>query len=628
VVKKTMATERPTLIYDGDCGFCRRWVEVWRLWTGERIAYLPSQSRGSEFPQITDEMVKDSVVFVDPSGQTAVGAEAVFRSLAVDRAKSWLLWCYRRVPGFAPLTEWFYRHVAQRRMLFSRWTRWVLGKDVSHHQYFISRRVFLFFLGIIYCVAFLSFGSQIQGLIGSEGILPAARFLSFISGRAEHPHWAVPTLFWLNSSDAWLSGVCWLGAALGMALCAGYGGPAVTALLWLLYLSLFSVGQVFLGYQWDILLLETGFLAIFLTPLSWIPARAMQTRPSTLVLWMFRWLTFRLMFESGMVKYLSGDPAWRDGSAMGYHYWSQPLPVPLSYWAAQLPAWFQRESTFVMFVIELGVPFLVFFPNPIRMLAAMVLIGFQILILSTGNYGFFNLLTIALCFLLIADHYWPGWLKRRLLPQGYGDPKVARRYWPGFLLLPIMAVVFFQSVTNMRHRLDEDWEEPAWMQKVSSHLGPLHLANAYGLFAVMTKSRPEITVEGSQNGEDWRPYLFKYKPNSLQEIPPFLPGHMPRLDWQMWFAGLRPPMRYGVWFDQFLIRLLEGSKPVLALLKENPFPEGPPKRIRARVANYYFNKVSERRETGNYWWVGPSQPYSPVYVKEGEKILKMSPSNL
>jgi predicted DCC family thiol-disulfide oxidoreductase YuxK len=623
-----MASMRPTLIFDGDCGFCRRWVELWRLWTGDRVEYLAAQSRGERFAQIPEERLRESVALVAPDGGISFGAEAVFQTLAVDSSKSWLSWCYRQLPGFAPVSEWFYRHVAHRRTLFSQWTRWILGKNISYHQYFIARRVFFFALGLIYVCAFLSYGVQIRGLNGSDGILPAQLFLSAVGRRIEHPHWAVPTLFWIHCSDAWLSGVCWLGAALGLLMCLGYGGVIVTALLWFLYLSLFSVGQIFLGYQWDILLMETGFLAIFLTPFSWTPSRALQTRPSTLVLWMFRWLLFRLMFQSGMVKFLSGDPSWRDGTALNYHYWTQPLPNPLSYWMAQLPAWFQRESTFVMFLFELGVPSLIFFPQPIRLVAALGMIFFQCLILLTGNYGFFNLLAIALCLLLIADHYWPRWLRERLLPQGYEDSRIGKTFWSGFLLIPILAVIFSLSLSTMRDRLASEREETGWYEKWSEHLAPFHLANAYGLFAVMTKSRPEITIEGSRDGTEWQPYRFKYKTNGPREIPPFFLGHMPRLDWQMWFAGLRPPMHYGFWFDQFLQKLLAGSRPVLALLEENPFPEGPPKMVRARVANYYFSKPAEKRETGNYWWVWPSEPYSPVYVKEGEKILKLPSSQM
>lgn len=621
--------KRPTLIFDGDCGFCRRWVDLWRGWTGDKVDYVPSKTRGDRFPQVSDAMVKDSVVLVDGEGRMFLEAEAVFATLAVDPSKAWLSWCFRHLPGFAAVSNGFYRWVARRRMAFSQLTRWFLGKDPSYHQYFIARRVFLFALGLIYAVAFFSYGVQVQGLNGSRGILPAASFLAAVGPRLEHPFLSLPSLFWINSSDLFLSGVCYTGVVLGLLLAAGWGSFFVSAALWFLYLSLFSVGQIFLGYQWDILLLEAGFLAIFLTPLGGSPGKAGQTRPSTFVLWMFRWLLFRLMLQSGMVKLLSGDPSWRDGSAMSYHYWSQPLPNPLSYWASLLPAWFQRESTFLMFVIELGLPFFIFFPSPIRRLAAFGLIGFQLLLMATGNYGFFNLLTIALCLLLIADHYWPAWLKRRLLPNGYGAPGVGKRFWRRYLLIPVLIPVLVLSVLRMEDRFSRGREAPGWLNRITHRLAPFQLSNSYGLFAVMTKRRPEITVEGSMDGVDWRAYRFKYKPNGAREIPPFLIGHMPRLDWQMWFASLRPPMRYRYWFDQFLTRLLEGSPPVLGLLEDNPFPEAPPKMVRAIVADYRFAPYGEFKKTGDYWTVGAYLPYSPVYeLGEDGKVERYAPSSL
>jgi len=617
-----MTSKRPTLIFDGDCGFCRRWVDMWRQWTGDQVEYLASQKRGDRFPKITEEMVQDSVVYVDSDGKLYQEAEAVFRSLAIIPSKRWLLWCYRKLPGFAPLSNWFYKLVARRRMVFSQWTRWYRGKDPSYHQYFAGRRVFFILLGLIYLVAFLSFGVQIQGLIGTDGILPAGRFLEMVGQRAEHPFWVVPTLFWINSSDLWLQGACWIGAALAVLMMAGFGSLWVSLALWLLYLSLFSVGQVFLGYQWDILLLETGFLAIFLTPLSLFRSKNSETRPSILILWMFRWLLFRLMFQSGIVKLLSGDSSWRDGTAMTYHYWTQPLPNTISYWVHQLPNWVQRETTFLMFLFELGVPFFIFFPNPIRFVAALLILVFQLLILLTGNYGFFNLLAIALCVLLIADRYWPVWLRRRILPAGYTDPKVGRRFWSRFIVVPVSLLIFFLSVVTMERRLDQKITPPNWAQELTYLLSPLHLSNSYGLFAVMTKQRPEITVEGSEDGENWQAYQFRYKPNGPKDIPPILPGHMPRLDWQMWFSGLRPPMRYRFWFDQFLRKLLEGSPAVLGLLKENPFPDKPPKMVRARVANYYFSDSALKGETGDYWVPGPYGPYAPIYEKVNGEVFR------
>ncbi|MDX1386235.1 MAG: lipase maturation factor family protein [bacterium] len=605
--------EKPVLIYDGHCGFCKRWAEVWREWTGHRVEYIASQKLGERFPDLPREWCEDSVVYVDEAGNYYQNSEAVFRSLQLAPGKEWLLPLYHKVPGFAFLSDWFYRRVANNRMFFSKITRWYAGKDPSYRNYFIARRVFLLCLGIIYLVAFSSLGSQVSGLLGEQGILPAGEFLQFIRERySGNPYLSLPTLFWIQSGDLWLQSLCWLGAFMGLLMALGWGGPLVSFLAWYFYLSLYLVGQSFLGFQWDILLLETGFLAIFLSPWSWGNRNAIQTRPSVIVLFLYRWLLFRLMFQSGMVKLFSGDSSWRDMTAMNYHYETQPLPNPISYWVHQLPEWVQRESTLLMLVMEIGVPFLVFFPNPIRMAAALILGCFQILIIFTGNYGFFNLLTLALCVLLIADRYWPKWLHKRILPEGYFAESVGRRYWRGWVVLPLAGVILFLSTFSTWGKMDRDYSPPDWYKKVAQVLGPYQITNSYGLFAYMTKSRPEITVEGSEDGENWKTYGFKYKPGPLKRRPPWLLGHMPRLDWQMWFASLRPPGRAPYWFNNFAVRLLEGSQPVLDLLEDNPFPDKPPKYIRATVANYYFSNPELKRETGEWWIAGPEKIYFPA----------------
>lgn len=604
---------RPVLIYDGDCGFCKRWVEMWREWTGERVEYTASQQLGNRFPDLPREWCQESVVFVDLDGRYYQNSEAVFRSLKLAPGKEWLLPLYHKVPGFALISDWFYRRVANHRMFFSKITRWYVGKEPGYRNYFVARRMFFLFLGIIYLIAFSSLGVQVRGLLGEQGILPVGEFLNFIRERyTGNPYVGLPTLFWLHSGDLWLQVICWTGAALGIVMALGWGGPLISFLAWYFYLSLYLVGQSFLSFQWDILLLETGFLAIFLSPLSWRGRGAAQTRPSVIMLFLYRWLLFRLMFQSGMVKLFGGDLSWRKLTALTYHYETQPLPNPISYWAHRLPDWFQRESTLFMFVIEIGVPFLIFFPNPIRLVAALILAFFQILIILTGNYGFFNLLTLALCVLLIADRYWPRWLRKRLLPKGYFVEGVGKRFWPGWVTIPVATIILFLSIFSTWSRIDRDYIPPEWYQKVAQVLGPYQLANSYGLFAHMTKSRPEITVEGSDDGEHWLPYRFKYKPGPLKRRPPWVPGHMPRLDWQMWFAALRPPGRSPYWFNNFAVRLLEGSQPVLDLLEKNPFPEHPPKWVRATVANYYFSNPELKKVTGEWWISGPEEIYFPA----------------
>jgi lipase maturation factor 1 len=478
--------------------------------------------------------------------------------------------------------------------------------------YFLTRRIFLSFLGLIYLAAFVSLAVQIKGLVGSHGILPAAKILERIALQTgAERYWYLPTLFWLNSSDLFLQLLCYLGAGLSLLLAAGFAQAPILFLLWLFYLSLFNIGNVFLGYQWDILLLEVGFLSIFFAPLGLSSRWEGTSPPSTPVLWLLRWVLFRLMFQSGMVKWLSGDPAWHHFTALQFHYETQPLPTWIGYYAHQLPAWFQRFSCVAMFIIELAVPFLIFTPRRLRMAGGFILIGFQVLIMATGNYNFFNLLTIALCLLLFDDLAWPRRLREIFFSRLAQEPTRTPRYWSRFVILPLCALILVLSLGPSERRLFPDFEWPTPLQKISEWLSPLHLVNGYGLFAVMTQPRDEITIEGSRDGKIWLPYEFKWKPGDLQRRPGFVEPHQPRLDWQMWFAALEP-YRPHSWFQNFMIRLLEASPEVLALLKTNPFPDHPPRYLRAMISTYHFTDLATKHATGRWWEKGEERPYSPV----------------
>ena len=318
------------------------------------------------------------------------------------------------------MSEAAYRLVADHRGFFSRLTRLAWGRDPEPSSYVLSRWVFLRLLGLVYVIAFLSLRVQVVGLIGAHGILPAGNFLQAVQRDfGSEGYRLFPTLAWISSSDAALKLLCSVGALFGLLVMLGVvTGPAL-ALAWLCYLSLVTVGQDFLSFQWDILLLEAGFLAIFLAP--WRPLeppwRSGASSVSTTVVWLGRWLLFRLMFLSGAVKLLSGDPTWRNLTALEYHYWTQPLPTPVAWYAAQLPAWFQKMSVVGVFTLELGVPFLIFTPRRFRRLGAGLIVGFQLLIALTGNYCFFNLLTIILCVLLLDDSFFSRWLPTGLVDR-------------------------------------------------------------------------------------------------------------------------------------------------------------------------------------------------------------------
>lgn len=613
----------PLVIFDGDCGFCRRNVEGWKILLGDRVQFAPSQEVVDQYPQIPYETYEQTVVLVEGDGKFYTGAEAVYRIMALAPGKGGWLWCYRRIPGFAWITEWGYKHVAHHRMAASRWTGWMVGRNLEPSSYYFTRQIFLSSLGLIYLIAFFSLAIQMQGLVGSQGILPLGDFLAMVQDKVgEGSFWRVPTIFWLGQGDVFISWVCWMGVLLSFLLVLGIAPILILPLLWFLYLSLYGAGQVFLGYQWDILLLETGFLAIFLSPWSINPLNALKTRPSRTVLFLFQWLLFRFMFESGVVKILSGDSSWRDMTALQYHFESQPLPTWVGYWAHWLPSWILRESTLAMYGIELLVPFLIFFPRRIRVFGAILLILLQLGIMLTGNYGVFNILTIALCFILIPDQMWPKALTKKYFSfLGTHDPRGIRA-WPKWILLPLAVVLIVISLYHAERKITPYDFLGYHLEKVIKPFLPFHLANSYGLFAVMTKIRHEVTIEGSNDAKTWYPYRFKYKPGPLNRRPGFMEPYMPRLDWQMWFAALHPPNRFRPWFQKFMIRLLEGSPQVNRLMESNPFPKRPPLFVRARIARYYFTEPKVKKATGDWWWQGLDGPYSPIYELRGKRVIK------
>jgi hypothetical protein len=384
-------------------------------------------------------------------------------------------------------------------------------------------------------------------------------------------------------------------------------GPALAA-LWASYLSLTVIGQIFMGYQWDALLLETGFLAIFFAPLQLRP-RWPRREPSRVTLWLLRWLLFRLMFSSGLVKLASGDPTWASFTALTSHYETQPLPTPLAWYAHQLPFWFQQLSALGVLVIELLVPFLIFVPlRRARLAAAAALVFLQALIALTGNYTFFNLLAVTLCVLLLDDAFLRRFVPERILARFPRHPIRPRyRLW---FVVPLAAAILTPSLTLLAAQLGVPLRSLPGPAVDTLRLAlPFHLVGAYGLFANMTTSRPEIVVEGSDDGQNWRAYEFRYKPGDLSRPPPWVAPHQPRLDWQMWFAALGS-YEQNLWFGRFLARLLEGSPEVLALLERNPFPDSPPQFVRAILYDYHFTDYAQRSADGRWWRRRELRPYS------------------
>jgi lipase maturation factor 1 len=602
---------KPVMLYDGDCRFCVLWIRRWMQLTGGAVDYRPLQDEraASLYPELSRERLETAVHFIDADGSVYRGAEAVFRSLATSRSRQWALRLYQRFPFVARASDACYGVVARHRSVFSWFTRMLWGGHVEQPNNFLVRRLFLICLGAIYLIAFASLWGQILGLIGKNGILPAEDLMSRArealgaNGTGLDRYRLLPTLCWFNASDAFLQFQCAAGAIVALVLITGIAPRVCLALLWLLYLSLSTVCRDFLGFQWDILLLETGLLAIFFAPIQMLPGRARENPVSRTVLWLLRLLLFKLMFLSGIVKLASGDETWRNLTALTYHYETQPLPNAIAWHAHQLPLWFQKGSCVAMFAIELGVPFLIFTPRRVRMAGGIALAMLQVMVLLTGNYTFFNWLTLALCLLLFDDFVLARLLPHRLrmlYDSATPTQRPPRSPWRKVIVAPFAIVVVSISVIQL---LSPSRVLPAWtspIAKLHEWLAPFRSINGYGLFAVMTTERPEIIIEGSNDGREWKEYEFQYKPGDPSRRPGFVAPHQPRLDWQMWFAALGN-YRQNAWFVNFCIRLLQGSPEVLALLEKNPFSDRPPEYIRARLYRYHFTSRQERDSTGAWW---------------------------
>lgn len=478
-------------------------------------------------------------------------------------------------------------------------------------SFLLGRWLFLRGVGLAYLFAFLSLAFQIEGLIGEEGILPVKPFLEAVKNSFGFARfWRVPTLFWIGAGDGVLVFACALGALASIAVIAGFLHRPALLLAWVLYLSISSVGRSFLAFQWDILLLEVGLASLLIAPRGLFPRLSEQRPPHRLGLLVLQVILFKLMFSSGLVKLKSGDETWADLTALLYHYETQPLPTWLGWYAHQLPAWFQNTSVAGVFLIQLVVPFGVFGPRLVRRVAVALLTALQLLIALTGNYCYFNLLAVALCLLLLDDA-----LLSRFLPEERPEvsskvPATVRRA----VLIGGASVLLFMNGLVLT-RTTTGYVLPDLVADLFDGVSQFRSVNGYGLFAVMTTSRPEIIVEGSEDGTRWKEYVFPHKPGPLDRSPDFVAPHQPRLDWQMWFAALGT-FRRNPWFGVLLVRLLEGSPAVLDLLEKNPFPKGPPKYVRARLYRYRFTSFEERKKTGRWWKRERTGEYMPAFSLE------------
>lgn len=458
----------------------------------------------------------------------------------------------------------------------------------------------LFFKGLalIYLAAFFPIALEIEGLAGSQGVLPLIEHQTEL--RAEFGNWRFvmsPSLFWLNASDWTLIAAARAGIICALLLLLGVWPRLMLIVLYVLYLSLYHAGSLFMNFQWETLLLEAGFLAIFLAGGG-----------SRLVIWLMRWLLFRLRFLSGISKLTSGDPSWAGLAALNTYFETQPLPHAGAYYAHHLPDWVLRAGTAGTLAIEILVPFLFLAPRRYRMTGAALTIVLQLLIIATSNHNFINLLTILLCLFLFDDKALLRFLPE--FPAGLGP----RLRTPGIFqkaMLTIFAPLILFTSTLQIFWMTTGLTPPNWAVRHERQVMAFALSNRYHIFPVMDTQRLELIVEWSMDAQNWKPVPFKYKPGDPNLAPRFIIPYHPRLDWVLWFVPKNaPPFFYT--YQRFLERLLAGSKPVLALLPEGTFKNGPPRYLRAHIAKYRFAAPEIRSRTGKWWEVEYYSPFWPM----------------
>ena len=499
----------------------------------------------------------------------------------------------------------------------------------------IPRWLFLRALGVIYFSAFYPLLFQIRGLIAPEGILPASEFLEAVAKTyPQSKFWFAPTLLWISSGPHMLTAICWVGMLTAILLFLNLWPRASLVVCFVCYLSFVSAAGDFSGYQSDGMLLEAGFIALFFAPPGLRPGWGTSHPPSRMSLFLLQWEWFRIYFESGAIKLLSGDPEWRNFTAMDEYYQNGPLPTWIGWYVQHLPHWFHASAVFFTLATELGLVWMMFLPRRFRILCFFIVTVLQISIILTANYTFLNYLVLSLGVLLLDDRFllrfspqrWREALSPKTAPasdepasQGSEPTTPAEIVARAAKLRPVAALklaltsvvliwIFYATTAQMLWMFFPRLPLPT---SPVVALEPFRIANRYGLFAVMTRGRYEIEFQGSNDGQEWTPYPFRYKPQALNVPPGIYAPYQPRLDWNLWFASL------GFWRDYPIVisteeRLLAGNKDVLSLFAGNPFSAAPPRQVRAVLWQYWFTSMAEKRATGDWWKRKYLGIYAPV----------------
>jgi len=479
-------------------------------------------------------------------------------------------------------------------------------------HYELTRFIFQRSLAFIYVCAFAILVQQFIGLCGARGLLPVRLFVKR-AGFSDSP-----SLFFFWHSDAFMTTMAWLGLGLSLLALSGiidlfstWISALTWFLLWLIYLSFVNVGQTFYGFGWEILLLETGFLAIFLGPLK-APA-------PVIVIFLIRWLLFRIMFGAGMIK-IRGDSCWRDLTCLFYHYETQPMPNPLSWFFHHLPGWFQKFSVFFNHFVELLAPFAIFGPRPFRLTTGVLMIVFQSLLIISGNFSWFNCLTVVLCLACFDDGFLSYFSGLTGYAESFLPAMAAPTGMPAIVVYSLGLTVALLSARPVMNIVSDS-------QIMNTSFDPLHLVNTYGAFGSITRERFELAIEGTNDATindqtRWLEYEFKGKPGDPKRMPPQVTPYHYKLDWQMWFAAMSP-YHQNPWIVSLLGKLLTNEPSVIGLLRKNPFAERPPEFVRVRSYLYRFSDWGD----DNWWKRDLRGEYLPPLSLRDEQFRKVLMDN-
>lgn len=483
--------------------------------------------------------------------------------------------------------------------------------------YWLTRFVILRLLGIMYAIAFLVSINQIIPLLGENGLLPIGNYIQMISNAIGPTEGFIrlPSVFWLNHSDMMLLIVSWAGFILSCVVASGYANAIVLFVLWFLYMSIVHLGQDWYGYGWEIQLLETGFLSIFLCPLINMRPFPKQAPPLQIIM-LFRWLILRIMFGAGLIK-LRGDEVWRNGTALYYHFETQPIPGPLSRWFHFLPKSILRAGVWFNFLGELAAPLFVFWPRIIRHIAGVVIVLFQLSIFLSGNLSFLNWLTIIPALACFDDSFWRRLLPRKLVKKAQVAEANSETSKPmQTTAWVVTVVVLFLSIGPVINLFSST-------QVMNTSFDPLDLVNTYGAFGSVGKERFNVVFEGTADNDStdkahWKPYIYKGLPVELNRRSPQVAPYQLRLDWQMWFASMSTADQY-TWTFNLVWKLLHNDANTVSLFAENPFKNKPPKYVRAVLYRYQFAKPGNAQQL---WWTRENlgEWISPLSVNNQQLI--------